>query len=211
MKKKNIYDISRSIDKYTAIWPGDSGYTLRHTKAFSRHDGVNVTKMTMGMHMATHVDAPLHYIKEGKSINEMDLTYFLGEAKVFEIDSKELITLTDVKDLDIESGDIVLLKTSNSLIEDNLPFFEDYVAISIEAANHLVKIGIKTVGIDYLSVESYFSEDSLVHKHFLENDIVILEGLNLKEVTAGKYFISCLPLKLVGTEASPVRAVLIEI
>ncbi len=209
MKIKKIYDISRNIAEDTTVWPGDPATLIKKIYSFENGDGVNAGAIKMGMHTGTHVDAPLHYIKNGKSVDELDLSYFVGCAKVFDT-YLELISLEYVRGLDIEKGDIILFKTSNSKISDNEQFREDYVALSFEAAEFLAEKKVKTIGIDYLSIESYSDKNGAVHKLLLEKEIALIESLNLKDVKEGRYFLSCLPLKIRGAEASPVRAVLIE-
>lgn len=210
MKLGKIYDVSRKITTDSAVWPGDGNAVFRKMNSFKKGDGVNVTSVRMGLHTGTHVDAPLHYIEHGKSLDEMDLSCYIGTAKVFEVDSKHLISLEDVENLKIGKGDIVLFKTANSKIGDKEHFFEDYIALSFEAAEYLTQRKVKTIGIDYLSIEEFFSEDKAVHKLLLGEGIAIIEGLNLSGVEPGEYLLTCLPLKIVGVEASPVRAVLIE-
>ena len=210
MKMKKIHDISRKITGDTAVWPGDGNAVFRKNSSFEKGDGINITSVKMGLHTGTHVDAPLHYIEHGKSLDKMDLSCFIGRAKVFELASKNLIFLEDIRSLDIEKDDIVLFKTANSGIGDEEAFCEDYVALSLEAAGYLAQKKIKTVGIDYLSIEEFFSEDKAVHKLLLGEGIAVIEGLNLCGVGPGEYFLSCLPLKIMEVEASPVRAVLIE-
>ena len=210
MKQDRIHDISRNITTDTAVWPGDPSVSFRKMRSFEKGDGMNVTSVKMGLHTGTHVDAPLHYIECGQSLDDMDLSCFVGTAKVFEVASKHLISPEDIKDLDIKKGDIVLFKTSNSDIDDGQPFYEDYVALSLEAAEHLARKKVRTIGIDYLSIEEFFSDDKPVHKLLLGEGIAVIEGLCLAGIEPGEYFLSCLPLKLIGVEASPVRAVLTE-
>ena len=210
MAGKKIYDISRNVTQDLVIWPGDVNVSISKSSSFEAGDGVQVSRIEMGLHTGTHIDAPRHYVQGAKELDDVDITRFFGEAKVFEVDVEGLITAKDIERLGIDEGDIVLFKTSNSEISDTQPFDEDYIALSLDAAQYLVDKKIKSVGIDYLSIEAFISEGNPVHKHLLGNEIGVIEGLCLKGVPEGESFLSCLPLKISGVEASPVRAVLIK-
>ena len=210
MAEKKIYDITRNVSRDLAVWPDDIKVSIKKTSSFENGDGVQVSRIEMGLHTGTHIDAPRHYVQGAKELNDMDITRFLGKAKVFEMDIKGLISAKDISELNIGKDDIVLFKTANSDISDTHTFAKDYIALSLDAAKYLVDKKIKTVGIDYLSIEAFVSENNPVHKHLLGNEIGVIEGLSLKGVPEGEYFLSCLPLKIYGVEASPVRAVLIK-
>lgn len=205
-----IIDITRNIRSDMVIWPGDVGVRYRAFRSMKGGDFCNVTDMSIGLHTGTHIDAPLHFIDDGASIDEMPLSHFIGDARVIYVDTKGCITLEHIKDKGIKRNDIVLFKTCNSEIEESEPFFKDYVYLEIKAAKFLVEIGVKTVGIDYLSVDSFYDKDVKVHKLLLSNNIAIIETINLKGVAEGIYFISCLPLKMGGVEASPCRCIIVK-
>ena len=210
MAGKKIYDISRNVTQDLVTWPGDMSVSVKRSSSFEAGDGVQVSRIEMGLHTGTHIDAPRHYVQGAKELHDVDIMRFIGDAKVFELDAEGLISAQDISGLNIEEDDIVLFKTRNSDISDTHPFVEDYIALSLDAAEYLTGKKIKSVGIDYLSIEAFCSKGNPVHKHLLGNEIGIIEGLCLKEVPEGKYFLSCLPLKIYGVEASPVRAVLIK-
>ncbi|HHW30284.1 MAG TPA: cyclase family protein [Clostridiaceae bacterium] len=205
---RNIIDISRSINQDTILWPGDTKVNLVRGLSVRKGDICNTSNITMSLHTGTHIDAPLHFFEGDRDVSSMDLSHFIGTVKIFELLSVSCITEDDVRGLFISEGDAVFFKTSNSNIPEDEPFRTDYVYMDENAAKFLVDKKIRTVGIDYLSIEKYETKDFPVHKIFLSNNIAIIEGLILKDVEPGQYLYCCMPLKIVGGEASPVRAVL---
>lgn len=210
MKIKRIYDISRSIRADMAVCPGINGFKLYKHCSMEAGDPFNAGEITMSLHAGTHIDTPLHHLINGVDAASINLFRCIGSAKLFEIDCKKIITSDDLMCLSIEKGDIVLFKTDNSNRHESEPFFFGFTALSVDAAEYLIKKEIIALGIDYFSVERLDSPDSIVHKTLLRQDICIIEGLCLKHVPPGVYFLSCLPLRIEGAEGSPARAVLIE-
>lgn len=210
MKIRRIIDISRSIYPGMALWPGDKDMEIIRDQSIKNGDGCNVSSIKIGLHAGTHVDAPYHFIDDGIKIDSLDLSRFTGYAKVFELNVERCITEKDIISFPIEPGDAVFFKTANSSIPEDGIFREDFIYIDKSAADYLVEKKVRTVGVDYLSVEGFHTKSSQVHTTLLSNNIGIVEGLMLKDVEPGEYFFSCLPLKIDGVEGSPVRAVLIE-
>lgn len=210
MKVKRIIDISGIISAKTTTWPGDKGISLEKIQMMEQGDSCNLSALRMGMHTSTHIDAPLHFIAGGADVVASSLDKFIGFAKVFNIHTEKCIKASDLSGLNIQSGDIVLFKTSNSSLDMTGTFCKEFVYLDESAARWLVDRQVATVGIDYASIEDYYSENAVVHKLLLGNGIVIIEGLRLNDVPEGEYFLSCAPLKIEGAEASPVRAVLVE-
>jgi len=169
--------------------------------------------MKFGLHSGTHVDAPAHFIEGGAKVDSLPLASLLGEAEVVAVpqDVRAINRSFVAANCAVQSQRI-LFKTSNSAFWSNLHggFREDYVYIDPEAAAWLVETGIKLVGIDYLSVEQFKSDSFETHQVFLSNGVVILEGLDLREVPAGVYELICLPLKIAGGsgDGAPARVVL---
>ncbi len=211
MHNRKIYDITRTVSEYITVWPEDERFKLIRESSFEKEDDSTLSRIDMCLHTGTHVDAPLHFIENGETIEEMELSKCLGTAKVFDMKDIDVITFEDIENLHIVNDDIVLFKTKNSLISDYEEFKKDYVYLAYKAAKYLAGRKIKTVGIDYLSVENYHDLSHATHKILLKNDICILENICLKDVPEGRYFLSALPLKIEGAEASPVRAALIEL
>lgn len=204
-----IIDISRTISEDMPVWPKDPNVSVKLVSNFLEQ-GCNVSNMCAGLHTGTHIDAPWHYIQEGKKVHQLDLTRFYGMCKVFEVNTGDHVKQSDIDMLDIGENDIVLFKTRNSLQEQSHEFDKNFCALAPSAAKWLVHRGIKTVGVDYLSVEPYGGNGD-VHRTLLKKDIAVIEGLDLTNVKPGKYMLSALPLKLGNAEGSPVRAILIEV
>jgi arylformamidase len=202
-----LYDISRSISPATAVWPGDEPFSSEWSMSLDRGDSVNVAAIHMSVHTATHADAPLHFLRDGESIDRVDLDKFVGPALVVEVGDVDFIGLEHVQDLDLQRDRRLLFKTSaSSLPDDRWP--ESFAYLSEEAADYLGAKGVELVGMDTPSVDSFDSKSLSTHKILLEHQVVILENLVLRDVPAGRYELIALPLKLVGLDASPVRAVL---
>ncbi len=211
MNLNKIIDVSRKISPKISVWPGDKAVKINKECSIQSGDKCNISSLELCVHTSTHIDAPYHFIDNGKTIEAIDLNRFIGFAKVFELNAKECIKASDIENLPIENGDVVFFKTSNSFIDATEEFKKDFIYLDKSAAEYLSGKNIKTVGVDYLSVEAYFSSDYPVHHILLSNNIGIIEGLCLKEVKEGKYFFSSLPLKIEGVDGSPTRTVLIEV
>ena len=205
-----LYDISLPISSELVSWPGDPSPKLIKVLSINEGDACNVTKLEMGVHTGTHIDSPNHFIEDGITTDSMQLEVLMGKCLVIEITSKSNIQVSDLYDFEIGKYERLLLKTKNSVHWENgsKKFDKNFIALSLEAAEYLVKSGIKLIGIDYLSIEAYGVREHTVHHHLLNNQIAILEGLNLSKVDEGEYELICLPLKLVDCDGAPVRAIL---
>lgn len=165
------------------------------------------SRLDLDLHTGTHVDTPLHMIEGGKTMEQLPLDDWHGQAQLLDLSHvTEAIHAEDLKVFDISAGDIVLLKTRNSYSE---VFDPEFVYLAEDGAAYLAAIGIKGVGIDALGIERA-QADHGTHKVLFEKGCFILEGIRLAAVDAGRYYLMALPLALVGTEASPVRAVLMK-
>lgn len=204
-----IIDISVAIDKNVPVWPTAS--PPQCVKTFNIEDGhpANDSAIQMGVHTGTHIDAPLHFINKGKSIDKLPLEIFIGPTRVVHLPRAKEITADDLDKLKIPKNITrILFKTSNSLLwSKGAQFKKDYVGLTISAAKWLSKQKIKLVGVDYLSIAK-FDEAVEVHKILLGKGTVLLEGINLSKVKPGIYQLICLPVKFSNLEASPARAVL---
>lgn len=208
--EKRIYDISVSIRPAMPTWPGDPGFNRTLVHSIEGGASSDVSEIRMGSHTGTHVDAPAHFISGGATIDKLPLDILVGEAAVFELDVQGQIIQADLEFLDITGEVLVLFKTRNSSLWKRDEFTDDFVSFSPEAARYLVDQGIKLVGIDYLSVGEY-QKGTEVHRVFLENGVVVVEGLDLSNVKAGRYEMMCLPLKILDAEGSPARVLLREL
>lgn len=204
-----IYDISVSLQDKMPLWPGDPGFKWTQTKSIEQGEVANLSKISLGSHTGTHIDAPVHFVNDAKTIDKLPIEMLIGKAIVFEVDSEQRISETDLKKLDLEGVTRALFKTRNSSLWESDEFTDDFVAFDIPAAKYLAGKGVQLVGIDYLSVGPF--EDGVgVHQAFLENEIVVVESINLSEVPAGEYELICLPLRILGSEGAPARALLRE-
>lgn len=208
---KKIYDVSRIVYSGVTVWPGDEGVELKRIASMDEGAKCNVSVLKAGVHTATHVDAPVHFINGAEDVCSIDLSKFIGMVKVFELYCSECIKKSDIEQLGINKNDRVFFKTANSKKTLDEPFNKEFIYIDISAAKFLIDIGVEAVGVDYLSIEKYDSHHNEVHKLLLSNKIAIIEGLYLKDIKQGTYFYSCLPLALKGADGSPVRAILAEI
>lgn len=204
-----IFDCTRKIKEGMTVYPGDMPAKLIWVRKPEGNMPVTQSAIEMGMHTGTHVDAPLHFIPDGKNLDEVPLDRFIGNCRLIEVDAgKDAIGLDEIEPYDVQPGEIVLFKTANSQMEEDAPFTRDYVTFDPAAARYLVEKGAKTVGIDYLSIDGKRREG--IHNIILGAGLCVIEGLYFKDVPAGNYFLSALPLRAATAEGSPVRAVLIS-
>jgi arylformamidase len=208
-----IYDISVPLSSSTPTYPGDPSVEVKAWKDFAKGDSVNVSVAHFGLHSGTHVDAPSHFIEGGAKVDALPLQSLIGEAEVIEVaEHIQVIDEDFIAANCIRGSQRILFKTRNSNFWNHPEegFRVDYTYLDSLAAQRLVESGIKLVGIDYLSVERFGTEKYETHHTLLRNEVVILEGLDLREVTAGFYELICLPLKIAGGigDGAPARTIL---
>ena len=205
----NWIDVSVGLHDGMVHWPDNPPVQINFVMNINGGDVCNLTKMSMGVHTGTHMDAPLHFFKDGKSIDTMPLSATLGRARVIEIGDTESIKPAELEQHNIQRGERILFKTINSTrYWQPYTFVKEFVYISQEAAQYLAKLQIQTVGVDYLSVGGFFKDGPETHHALLGAGIWIIEGLNLAAVQAGEYDLICLPIKMMGSEGAPARAIL---
>lgn len=207
-----MYDISLTLSESIPTWPGDRGAEFKKLLELSKGEMANVTAIKMSAHTGTHVDAPCHFLKDGYSVEKLSLEVLIGKAVVVDALDAKLITKEVLEEINIPSNtERLLIKTRNSEQWENgaTEFIEDYVAISADGAEYLVEQGVKLIGVDYLSVAPF---DRLVatHQILLKAEVVVLEGINLTEISPGIYTLYCLPIKIAGSDGAPARAILVE-
>jgi arylformamidase len=208
-----IYDVSVPINAATPTYPGDPGIEIRQWAAIAEGDAANVSLLHFGAHTATHVDAPAHFIEGAAKVDAMPLDALIGMARVVTIpDDVDAIKAAHLSADVIEGAERVLFKTRNSAFWSDAAgnFRRDFTYLAPDAARALVQSGVRLIGIDYLSVEKFQAERYETHEILLSNGVVIVEGLDLREVAAGDYELICLPLKIAGGsgDGAPARAVL---
>jgi len=203
-------DISVTLRNAMVHWPDDPPVHIKHVKDMERGDNANLSLISMGAHSGTHMDAPLHFIREGIGIDKMPLDTAVGHSRVIEIHDTESIKPEELVRHRIRRGERILFKTRNSSwVWRRDTFVEDFVFISTEAAQFLVDRGVRVVGVDYLSVGGFKREGSKTHRVLLEGGVWTIEGLDLSRVSPGNYDLICLPLKLEQGDGAPARAILI--
>jgi arylformamidase len=208
-----IYDISLTVTPGMTVWPGDPQVQLERVSKMEEGASSNVSRLSMSVHTGTHVDAPHHFVHGSETVEQLDLDALVGPAQVVEIPREaNVIDAELVAGLSLERGaPRLLFKTRNSLIwqRGERAFQKDFVAIDASGAAALVELGIRLVAVDYLSVAP-FAEGAPTHVALLKAGMVLLEGVDLSQVPAGRYTLVCLPLKLGGAEGAPARAVLMD-
>lgn len=202
-------DVTVSMHNGMVTWPGDPSFHIERAEDQEKGDQATVSRMTLGVHTGTHMDAPLHYIPNGRSIETMPLDATVGEARVIAIRDRESVKRAELIPHAIGAGQRILFRTANSeRAWMSTSFVEDFVYISLDAARYLAECGVRTVGVDYLSVGGFRKDGPETHEALLSAGVWIIEGLDLRAVEPGEYDFVCLPLKLVGAEGSPARAIL---
>jgi arylformamidase len=209
---QKLYDISVSLGEEAIDWPGNPPYSRELISRKEDGEQWNVSKLVMPTHVGTHVDTPAHYFAQGKNLDAYPIERWILPAHVVSIKNREVIQPGELANIDLRPGEALLFKTANSLSGQATSgvFSERFVYMSLEATDFCIARKVSLVGIDYVSVEKYDTEDSPVHQKLLENDILILEGINLKDVPPGRYILFCSPLKIKGAEGAPARAVLVR-
>jgi arylformamidase len=209
-----IFDVSLPITPGGALWPGDPPTVLEPWWTVAKDGGGNVSELRVGTASGTHVDSPAEFFEGGSGVDQVPLEALLGE--VFVADATGFqgeIGPEELERLGIEPGTSrLLIKTSNSerWRQDPTAFFDDYVCLAPDGAKWVVERGIKTLGVDALEVEVKGAPGHPVHRLLLQNDVVIIEGLNLSEVGPAVYDLLCAPLRIVGAAGSPARVLLLE-
>jgi arylformamidase len=201
-----IYDISPPVSERLSVWPGDT--PPRREVLCDMHRGDNLTLSTLHatVHLGAHADAPSHYGTEAPSIERRDLTAYLGPCQVIHVPSPRGTRISRAMLPSQVGTERILLATGT--FPDPEHFNEDFAALEPGLVEELAYEGVRLIGIDTPSVDLFSSKDLPAHNMFLKHDLAILEGLVLREVPAGCYELIALPLRLVGFDASPVRAVL---
>jgi arylformamidase len=209
-----IIDISLPLSGQVPIWPGNAGYGLEPVKRMASGDSSNVSKLVIGTHTGTHVDAPRHFLDSGTDVAGLALTDLLGPCTVAEIPAPSGRVSLGAPAIERAAGSPVprrlLLKTPNSRLWAGEGFSPDFASVSPEAAQWLVTNGVRLVGIDYLSIEAFKNPGAPTHHILLGAGVIIVEGLNLADVAPGAYELVCLPLPLVGSDGAPARVILVE-
>lgn len=212
----DIYDISLPITESLPVWPGDPPVAIHQIFKIENGDSSNVSQIQMCVHTGTHIDAPNHFLNEGKTIDQLELDKLIGETLVMALDESVRTISAEVLANHLQSKLLkqtrkVLFKTKNSSYWHTHQgiFQEDYVGIDTSGAEYLSKLDLDLIGVDYLSIAAYNDPD-MPHQVLLQKEIILLEGIDLSEVPEGMYTLYCLPLLIAGCEGAPARAILVK-
>jgi arylformamidase len=212
MATRIIIDISVGLTDSIPVWPGSTGFDLQFTSKLITGVSSNNSKIECDVHVGTHIDAPSHFIEGGLTVENLSLDKMIGDVYVVDLQN---INMIDEKILSAqkypENLKKLLIKTDNSYLwsRNETKFNKDYVALTEDGAQWIVDNNIDLVGIDYLSIQR-FNDPSTTHEILLKHEVVILEGICLSNVEQGCYELLCLPIKIVGADGAPARAVLIK-
>lgn len=208
-----IIDISLPISPEMTVWPGNPPIVLDQFQSMGKGAHVNETRISCSVHCLTHVDAPHHFLNDSRTVESLPLDVLIGPVQVVALpDEISLVTASVLGTASILPGTKrILMKTRNSYLwsAGDRKFHEDFVAITPDGAEWLVDHEILLVGVDYLSVAQY-KQGGPTHRILLSAGIIIVEGLDLSAVEPGSYDLVCLPLKILGSDGAPARAILIK-
>lgn len=206
-----IYDVTLTVSSRLVVWPGDPPVKLERVKDMDAGAEDNVSRVCMGVHTGTHVDAPLHFLANGTDVTAMSLEVLTGQAYVVHFPADVAAISAEVLERQPlpENAVRLLFQTRNSDLwaRGMSRFQEDFVALTEDGAQWVVDHGVRLVGVDYLSVGHYHS-GAETHRILLQAGVAVIEGLDLAHIVPGRYDLYCLPLKLAGAEGAPARVIL---
>jgi arylformamidase len=201
-------DVSVPLAADVPTYPGNPAFELQPVKRIAAGDSSNVSRLVLGTHSATHVDAPWHFFDNGAGADELPLDLLIGRARVVDLPRRGGISREDLAAAGLREDLRVLFRTPNSALWNGGGFRQDYTHLTESAARYLVDQGVKVVGVDYLSVEEFKKAGAPAHRMLLSHGVAIIEGLNLSDVDPGMYEMYCLPLRIAGADGAPARVVL---
>lgn len=203
------YDVTVAISNELPVYPGDPRIDIQRTLSLDAGDVANVSHLSCGTHIGTHVDPPSHFVAGGITLDQLDLDTLVGVARVIDVGDADVIDSEALGKANLEGATRVLFKTRNSrLWAAPHEFAKDFVYLDTPAAEKLVAHGVKLVGIDYLSIEKFNFDEPTTHLALLGNNVIVVEGLNLSEIKAGDYEMICLPMKIKDGDGGPARVLL---
>ncbi len=204
-----LYDVTVSIAADLPVWPGDPPIELERVMSLEKGDIARVSRVSFSTHIGTHVDPPYHFMQDGLTLDQVPLEVFIGPVRVIDVGDVDFIDAALLSEIDLTGVTRLLFKTRNARFwPTERVFHEDFVYLTTDAAELLVAHGIILVGIDYLSIEVFGFEKPTTHWALLGNNVVIVEGLDLRAVAPGDYELLCLPLKIKDSDGGPARVVL---
>ena len=204
-----LVDVSVVLAPGLATYPGNPEFEITPVKRIASGDSSNNSRLVMGTHTGTHVDAPRHFFDDRPGVESLPLELLIGRARVIDLPHRGGITDAHLAAAGLREDLRILLRTPNSALWNSHDgFHTDYTYLTEAGAKLLVDQGVKVVGVDYLSVEQFHKAGAPAHHMLLGNGVIIIEGLNLSEAEAGQYEMYCLPLRVAGGDGAPARVVL---
>ncbi len=207
-----IHDVSMPLREGMPVWPGNPPFRRIVTDVLGK-DGapVNQTRLELGSHCGTHIDAPWHFEADGYRMDSVPKEHLIGPARLIFLPDRDCVAVKDLEGLDWTGVERVLFKTRNSAHWAKGGAFDPkFCYLSGEAAAFLVAKGLKLVGIDSLGIEQFGSKDFAAHHALLRNGVTVVEGLYLADVAPGDYTFFCGPLRILGNEGAPARVFLVS-
>jgi len=201
-------DVSVPLAAGIPAFPGNPEFELQPVKRIADGASSNVSRLVLGTHTGTHIDAPLHFFDGAAGAESLPLELLVGRTRVVEIGRRGGIGRSELAAAGLREDLRVLLKTPNSALWNGTPFRQDYTFLDESGALYLLEQGVKVVGIDYLSIEQFKKAGAPTHRALLGQGVIIIEGLNLADVDPGMYEMYCLPLPIRGGDGAPARVVL---
>ena len=193
------------------VYPGNPEIRIEPSSQVTKGSSSNDSRISFGSHTGTHVDAMKHFFDDGSTVDALPLESLVGAATVIAFpDDVMSVTAAHLTQHHLDGVSRLLIKTRNSAFIKDGTFHKDYTYVAPDAAERLVALGEKLVGVDYLSVEQFHSGHHKTHRTLLGKNVVIVEGLDLSAIAPGQYDLYCLPLRLVGLDGAPARAILIQ-
>lgn len=208
MRPLRFLDVSVPLTPAIPVYPGNPPFEMEPVKRIAQGASSNVSRIAMGTHTGTHVDAPRHFIDGGAGVDALALDLLIGRAHVIDMPKRGGIGAEDLSRTGLREDLRVLLRTPNSALWNGTGFKQDYTYLAEDGARYLLAQGVKLVGIDYLSVEQFKKPGAPAHRVLLDGGVIILEGLNLSDADPGMYEMYCLPLRIAGADGAPARVVL---
>jgi arylformamidase len=206
-----FFDISVPIVNGGVVYPGNPEIRVEPAAEVSKGASSNLSRLSFGSHTGTHVDAPRHFFDAGGTVDQLPLDTLIGPAQVVVFPADVMsVTAELLRKNSLEGAERVLIRTRNSGFVTERTFHPDYTFLAPDGAEYLVSLGVRLVGVDYLSVEQFHSGHHRTHRILLERGVVIVEGLDLSQIAAGQYSFCCLPLRVEGIDGAPARAVLMR-
>ncbi len=204
-----LIDISQALSPDTVVWPGDTPFSQEWVMTMKEGASCNVSTVRMSLHCGTHADAPFHFRDDGARSEEIALEVFMGPCEVVQVRGEAEVSAEDLAHLDLEHTERILFRTRRPC---TATFWrDDFTCIGLAAARRLAESSVRLIGIDTASVDAMTSKTLEAHHIMSAAGLVWLENLDLSEAAPGRYELIALPLKILGADACPVRAVLREL